>query len=65
MREQVEAETDQEALVKLHTANKARQADVIGQLSHAFADGRLQDAQGLVAQLSYWVRLDEAIADKL
>lgn len=64
-REEVEAEEDQERLVKLHTANKQREADVCRELSQAFAAHDLTRARELTAQLSYWVRLEEAIAAKL
>lgn len=64
-REEVEAEQDQERLVKLHTSNKQREAAVCQELSQAFAAGDLERARQLTAQLSYWVRLEEAIAAKL
>lgn len=64
-REEVEAEEDQERLVKMHTSNKQREAGVCQQLSKAFAAGDLELARQLTAQLSYWVRLEEAIAAKL
>jgi DnaJ-domain-containing protein 1 len=65
LREQVEAEDRQEQLVQLHTANKQRQAEVIAALSRAFHSHEYEEARHLVAQLSYWVRLDEAIQNKL
>ncbi|KAF6263471.1 hypothetical protein COO60DRAFT_1489839 [Scenedesmus sp. NREL 46B-D3] len=64
-REQVEQQHDQEQLVKLHSANKQRQAALCQQLAGAFARGDIDGARQLVAQLSYWVRLEEAICDKL
>lgn len=64
-REEVEAEEDQERLVKMHTANKQRAAAVCEELSKAFAAGDIDAARQLTAQLSYWVRLEEAIAAKL
>jgi hypothetical protein len=64
-REEVEAEEDQERLVQMHTANKQREAATCQQLSKAFAAGDLEAARQLTAQLSYWVRLEEAIAAKL
>lgn len=64
-REEVDAEEDQEKLVKLHASNKERQALVCKQLSEAFAAEDLETARKLTAQLSYWVRLEEAIAAKL
>ncbi|WIA16643.1 hypothetical protein OEZ85_013306 [Tetradesmus obliquus] len=64
-REQVEQEHDQEQLVKLHSDNKARQATLCKQLGGAFGRGDIEAARQLVAQLSYWVRLEEAICDKL
>jgi DnaJ-domain-containing protein 1 len=64
-REEVEQEQDQEQLVKLHTENKQRQATLCKQLAGAFARGDIDGARQLVAQLSYWVRLEEAICDKL
>lgn len=64
-REEVEAEEDQERLVQIHTANKQREAAVCKELSQAFAANDLDRARQLTAQLSYWVRLEEAIADKL
>lgn len=64
-REQVDQEDDQERLVKLHTANKQRQATLCAELSDAFRKGDIEAAKQLVAQLSYWVRLEEAICEKL
>jgi molecular chaperone HscB len=64
-REEVEAEDNQEQLVKLHSANKQRAAGVCQELSKAFVAGDLDAARQLTAQLSYWVRLEEAIAAKL
>eukprot|EP00882_Tetradesmus_deserticola_P016755 GHRQ01017913.1.p1 GENE.GHRQ01017913.1~~GHRQ01017913.1.p1 ORF type:complete len:252 (+),score=90.48 GHRQ01017913.1:801-1556(+) len=64
-REQVEQENDQEQLLKLHNANKQRQTALCKELGSAFACGDIAGARQLVAQLSYWVRLEEAIADKL
>lgn len=64
-REEVEAEDDQERLVKMHTANKQREAAVLEQLSKAFAAGDLEAARQLTTQLTYWARLEEAIAAKL
>ncbi|KAF8065471.1 hypothetical protein HT031_003072 [Scenedesmus sp. PABB004] len=64
-REEVEGEADQEALVRLHATNRARQAALCGELSAAFSAGEAERARQLVAQLSYWVRLEEAIAAKL
>lgn len=64
-REEVEAASDQEALVRMHSANKQRQAALCSQLSEAFASRQWDVARKLVAQLSYWVRLEEAIAAKL
>jgi DnaJ-domain-containing protein 1 len=64
-REAVEQEHDQEQLVKLHSENKQRQATLCKQLGGAFGRGDIDAAQQLVAQLSYWVRLEEALQDKL
>jgi hypothetical protein len=64
-REQVEQEHDQEQLVKLHSENKQRQATLCKQLGGAFGRSDIDGARQLVAQLSYWVRLEEAICDKL
>lgn len=64
-RELVDQEDDQERLVKLHTANKQRQAKLCQELSTAFKRGDVAEAKQLVAQLSYWVRLEEAICEKL
>lgn len=64
-RELVDQEDDQERLVKLHSANKQRQAAIVSQLSQAFAARDAEAAKQLVAQLSYWVRLEEAICEKL
>jgi DnaJ-domain-containing protein 1 len=64
-REQVEQEHDQEQLVKLHTENKQRQVTLCQQLAGAFKRADIEGARQLVVQLSYWVRLEEAICDKL
>jgi DnaJ-domain-containing protein 1 len=64
-REEVEDTDDQEALVRLHSTNRARQAELCTQLSAALGSQEWECARQLVAQLSYWVRLEEAIAAKL
>lgn len=64
-REEVEQEEDQQRLVQLHAANKQRQVTLCKQLSQAFKRGDMDSARQLVAQLSYWARLEEAICQKL
>lgn len=64
-REEIEQTDDQEQLVKLHTTNKERQATLCGQLSQAFKRNDMESARQLVAHLSYWARLEEAIQEKL
>lgn len=64
-RELVDQEDDQGRLVKLHSTNKQRQAALCAELSIAFEKGAIEVAKQLVAQLSYWVRLEEAICEKL
>lgn len=64
-REEVEGTNDQGQLVDMHKDNKQRQAALCAELSKAFGAGDWELARRLVAQLSYWVRLEEAIAAKL
>eukprot|EP00878_Enallax_costatus_P021494 GHUV01022755.1.p1 GENE.GHUV01022755.1~~GHUV01022755.1.p1 ORF type:complete len:203 (+),score=44.43 GHUV01022755.1:693-1301(+) len=64
-RELVDQEDDQERLVELHSSNQKRQAALCAELSEAFRRGDQEAAKQLVAQLSYWVRLEEAICEKL
>ncbi|KIY99902.1 putative Co-chaperone protein hscB like protein [Monoraphidium neglectum] len=64
-RERVEGTSDPSELRELLAANRSDQRRVEGQLSAAFGAGDTARAAALVAQLTYYVRLEEAIVAKL
>lgn len=64
-RERVECTEDPAELKALRAETQARQREVEGQLSAAFTSGELAAAATLVAQLTYYVKLEEAIVEKL
>jgi DnaJ-domain-containing protein 1 len=64
-REAVEDTDDQEQLVALNRQFKQRQAQLVKQLSEAFRAHDLATAARLTAELTYWVRLEQATQQKL
>lgn len=64
-RQAVEDADDHATLRRMLDDNAAAQRAVENELQSAFAAGDLASAQGLVARLTYLVRLGDAIVDKL
>ena len=64
-REEVEAADGAEQLGKLLSGVQERQRSLEARLSDAFKRRDLSGAAGLVAQLTYFVRLEEAIVAKM
>jgi DnaJ-domain-containing protein 1 len=64
-REQIESTDDPAQLQALRASTQAQAARVVRELSVAFKSRELQRAAALVAQLTYIVRLEEAITAKL
>jgi len=64
-RERVDGTDDPQELQRLLTSTQAQQRRVEGQLSAAFGAGRLERAASLVTELTYFVRLEEAIVEKM
>jgi hypothetical protein len=64
-REEVESTDDPARLKPLLAAAQAQEARAVGELSAAFKARDLGRAAALVAQLTYIVRLEEAITAKL
>lgn len=64
-RERVEASADAAELAALRESARARQRGVEAELSAAFKAGDYAEAAALVARLTYYVRLEEAITAKL
>lgn len=64
-REQVEGTDDPAALRPLLASAQEHQRRIEGELSAAFKAGDTARAAGLVAALTYYVRLEEAIVAKL
>lgn len=64
-REKVESTDDPAELKQLLASAQKQQRQIEGQLSQAFKANELDRAAQLVAQLTYFVRLEEAITAKL
>ena len=64
-REEVEETDDQEQLIRILKHNKVREAALIEQLSEAFRKGDVDAAVDLTTRLTYWVRLEQRIQQKL
>jgi hypothetical protein len=64
-REQVEGTDDPAVLNRLLLGAQAQQRRLEAELAAAFEGKELQRAAGLVAQLTYFVRLEEAIVHKM
>jgi DnaJ-domain-containing protein 1 len=64
-REEVDETDDQEQLIRILKANKEREAALVERLSQAFKKGDLDAAVDLTTRLTYWVRLEQSIQQKL
>jgi hypothetical protein len=64
-RERVEATDDPRELAALRDSARRQQSAVQARLSEAFRARDLDGAAALVAQLTYYVRLEEAITAKM
>jgi DnaJ-domain-containing protein 1 len=64
-REEVEGTDDPESLQRLSVANQRRQDALVQQIAGAFREGADQQAAALTQQLTYLVRIQQAIMHKL
>lgn len=65
IREEIENASSDEEMRPILQSSVAKKGELIDQIAEAFREERIDDAKQLAVKLKYWVRIEEAVVDKM